>query len=467
MHPWRPVCSVPLPRPRRGAYKARVHPLAWALAGTLTLAPATSSGASPATPSAGTVDVGTAAEPPDAAAEPPGRLVFGPDHRGTLTLVDAGDREVAVVSLRPGRRTIVELPPGRYTLRDAAGTPVETIELRSDEARGVELPPTLTVAPSGRPAPSVRTAPERAPAVTTGRLGVAPPAAEEAEQEVELVRRRPWARWAAPLLSAIVPGAGQALNRQPGRGLAVFTGTVGLVLGTVATWAARDPNEGAMGDGPGRDGREVARLIGFAGLSTAAGLLYLGQILDAHAKAVGRRAPRPARDHVVALEVSRSTTVGFAAGRPPYDLYSDWSLAIMGQVAPRVTLGLSDASIKYARHRDMVTVQAGVRAAYRFFDRRRVWLAAGGGALLQGTRADRALEPLVPDLDAPRPDAERAFSVVPYVHFDARLFLLDRWSLGLVPRVSLPLAARRYGGGRALPRYATTFELGAVLGVYF
>ena len=168
MHPWRLVCSVPLPRPPRGAYKARVHPLAWALAGTLTLAPATSSGASPATPSAGTVDVGTAAEPPDAAAEPPGRLVFGPDHRGTLTLVDAGDREVAVVSLRPGRRTIVELPPGRYTLRDAAGTPVETIELRSDEARGVELPPSLTAAPSGRPAPSVRTAPERAPAVTTG-----------------------------------------------------------------------------------------------------------------------------------------------------------------------------------------------------------------------------------------------------------------------------------------------------------
>lgn len=465
MRPWRPACSVPLPRPPRGAYKAPVHPLAWALTGTLTLAPATSSGADPTTePSAGSVDVGASVEPEDAAVEPPGRLVLGPDHRGTLTIVDARDREVAVVSLRPGRRTLVELPPGRYTLRDAAGTPVATVELRSDEARGVELPPALTAPPSDRPAPPARLPPERAPAVTTGRLGAAPP---EAEQEVELVRRRPWARWAAPLLSAIVPGAGQALNRQPGRGLAVFTGTVGLVLGTVATWAARDPTEGAMGNGPGRDGRDVARLIGFAGLGTAAGLLYLGQILDAHAKAMGRRAPRPARDHVVALEASRSTTVGFAAGRPPYDLYSDWSLAIMGQVAPRVTLGLSDASIKYARHRDMVTVQAGVRAAYRFFDRRRVWLAAGGGALLQGTRADRALDPLVPNPDAPRPDAERAFSVVPYVHFDARLFLLDRWSLGLVPRVSLPLAARRYGGGRALPRYATTFELGAVLGVYF
>jgi hypothetical protein len=250
--------------------------------------------------------------------------------------------------------------------------------------------------------------------------------------------------------------------------LAVFTGTVGLVLGTVATWGARDPAAGAEGEAAaGRDGREIVRLGGLTALGTAAGLLYIGQILDAHAKAADRRPPRPARDHVVALEVSRSTTVGFAAGRPAYDLYDDWSLAIMGQVAPRVTLGLSDASIKYARHRDMVTVQAGVRAAYRFFDRRRVWLAAGGGALLQGTRADRALDPLIPDPDAPRADAERAFAAVPYACFDARLFLLDRWSLGLVPRVSVPLGNRRYGGGRTLPRYATTFELGAVLGVYF
>ena len=85
----------------------------------------------------------------------------------------------------------------------------------------------------------------------------------------------------------------------------------------------------------------------------------------------------------------------------------------------------------------------------------------------QPLRADRAHDPLVPTPGEPRADAERSFSAVPYLLFDARLFLLDRWSLGLVPRVSLPLAARRYGGGRALPRYATTFELGAVLGVYF
>ncbi len=56
---------------------------------------------------------------------------------------------------------------------------------------------------------------------------------------------------------------------------------------------------------------------------------------------------------------------------------------------------------------------------------------------------------------------------MPYVHFDARFFLLDRWALGLVPRVSVPLQARRFGGGHLLPRYATTFELLATMGVYF
>lgn len=414
-------------------------------------------------------------EPRDAspATGGPARLVLGPDLQGTIAVHDAQGHEVAAVALRPGRRTLVELPAGRYALVDAQGRELTTLRLHPDEVRGVDLPE-LAAHGSAPPRP---TSPPRTAgaAVATGRLGATTPddALAEAEREVELVRRRPWARWAAPLVSAVVPGAGQAINRQPGRGLAVFTGTVGLVLGAVATWAARDPSAGAAAGTTGGDAREIARLAGLSGLATAAGLLYVGQILDAHAQAAHRRPPRPARDHVIALEVSRSSTVAFAAGRPSYDLYADWSLAIMGQVFPRVTLGLSDASIKRGRPRDdrdardMLTVQAGVRATYRFFDRRRVWLAVGGGAIVQGTRANVALTPLSPDPDAPRPDAERAFSVVPYGLFDARLFLLDRWSLGLVPRVSLPLATRRFGGGRALPRYATTFELGAVMGVYF
>jgi hypothetical protein len=441
-----------LPRRRRAAYKARVLCVAWAIAGTLALAPASS----PASVSNG--EPGASSSAP----QEPAQLVLGPDHQGALTVVDDHGHAVADVALRPGRRTLVALPAGRYTLRDPSGEVLDTLELTPGEIRAPTLPATFS---SPAPARVPSASPAVRPAVVTGRLG---PASPSAEREVQLVRRRRWARWAAPLVSAVVPGAGQAIiDGQPGRGLAVFTGTVGLVLGAVAVWAVRDPSNGASGDGAGRDAQEIVRLGGFAGLTTAAGLLYLGQILDAHAQAVDRRPPRPMRDHVLALEVSRATTVGFAAGQPAYALYSDWSFAIMGQLAPRVSLGLADASLKLARPRNMVTVQAGVRATYRFFDRRRVWLATGGGVLLQGTRADPAREPLVPEPGAPDPDPERVFSAVPYVLFDARLFLLDRWSLGLVPRVSLPLLARRFSGGRTLPRYTTTFELGAVLGVYF
>ncbi|MCA9712203.1 MAG: hypothetical protein KDK70_40580 [Myxococcales bacterium] len=432
---------------------------AWALWGVLGLGP--SGAEAPATPAA------TPASP-SARAAGPARLVLGPGVTGTLHLVDEAGHVHAEVVLRPERPTRVEVPPGRYTLRDSEGHTVTSVEVEADQVRTVELPEAWQ-APEASPGPSsaVDRAPaavDRAPAVVEGSLtDPAPP------PEVEVVRRRPWARWAAPLLSAVVPGGGQALNGQPGRGLAIFTGTLGLVLGTVAVWAARDPAAGATpGDpGPGR-AREVVRLGALGGLGAAAGLLYVGQILDAHAQAVDRRPPTPSKSHRIALEVARYSTVGFAAGSPPaYDLYSDWSLAIMGQLVPRLSLGLSDLSIKVGRRRSMATVQAGARVAYRFFDRGRVWLSGGGGLLLQGTRADPALEPLVDDPAAPRADAERALSLVPYAHFDARLFLLDRWSLGLVPRISVPLWARRYRSGAALPRYATTFELGATLGVYF
>lgn len=455
---------------------------AWALAGVLGLAPGSgeppdagpgSSRADPPSqgPSSGSgeeADDGSSTEagPTAPATAGPGRLVVGPGRTGVLHVVDAGGQRVATVSLRPEGRTVVEIPPGRYTLRDAQGATVASVEAETDQVHAVDLPEAWQVepVPSARASGSAGSSAE-SPAVVTGPLASpdAPP-----PPEVELVPRRRWARWAAPLLSAVVPGGGQALNGQPGRGLAVFTGTLGLILGTVAVWGARDPAAGATPGDPGpSNAREIVRLGALGGLGAAAGLLYVGQILDAHAQAVDRRPPTPRRRHVIALEVARFSTVGFAPGQPAHDLYSDWSLAIMGQIVPRVTLGISDLGIKLARHRRMVTVQAGARAAYRFFDRGRVWLAAGGGVLLQGTRADAAVTPLVDDPDAPPPSAERALSMVPYAHFDARVFLLDRWSLGLVPRVSLPLWARRYRNGRSLPRYGTTFELGATMGVYF
>lgn len=491
MPPSRPACIARLPPRWAAAYKARVLHAAWALASVLALAagepgPAASSlGAAagwavaqavapnePSTPpssSSSSPGSGTASSDPESKPKPQadagadaagtGRLVFGPEARGALTVVDARGRVVASVVLRGSGRTMVELPPGRYSLRDPEGHEVSAVELEADQVRAVTLPDS-EVADAPPPKPDDAPPP---PAVVTGRLD---PDALDPASEVELVRRRRWARWAAPLLSAVVPGGGQALNGQPGRGLAVFTGTVGLVLGTIAVAAARNPTAGADPSEGGGGAREVVRLGALGGLGAAAGLLYVGQILDAHAQAVDRRAPDPRRGHVVALEVSRSSTVGFSPGQPSVDLYSDWSLAVMGQLVPRVTLGVSDLSIKLGRPDGRVTVQAGARAAYRFFERGRVWLGAGGGVLLQGTRANAALVPLTEGA-GPSGEAQRAISVVPYAHFDARLFLLDRWSLGVVPRVSVPLWARRYGGGRALPRYATTFELGATMGVYF
>ncbi len=441
-----------LPVTPRGAYKAGVHRLAWVVVGALSIG-SPSARAEPAT--------GGSSQ----AAEP-GRMIFGAGHRGTLEIIDEQGAPVASVALRADHPVVVQLPAGRYTLRDATGRAVETVVLSAGQAQAVELPETFRAeAPASASGPGP-VEPDR-PVVVTGRLG---PATPDAQQEVELVPRRRWARWAAPLLSAVVPGAGQGLNRQPGRGLAAFTGTLGLVLGTLALRSARDPTAGASADGPTRSSaRELSRLLGLAGLSSAAGLLYVGQILDAHAQAVRRGPVTPRRRHVLALELTRFTTVGFSAGQPAYDLYSDWSLGIMGQLVPRVSFGLADASIKYARYRELLTVQAGARATYRFYDRRRIWLSAGGGLLFQGTRGDPSVEP-VSEGDAAvaaGSSSERSFSAVPYVLFDARLFLLERWSLGLTPRVSVPLQPRRFGRGRALPRYATTFELGATMGVYF
>ncbi len=425
---------------------------AWALAGVLALPGAAT--ASPSSPSA--VETG--------ATEAPGRLVFGPASPSTVTVVDASGTTVATIAR--GRRVVVELPPGRYSLIDEQGQSLDEVEVVAGQALAALPDPPDGADPSVR-VDSKDPANDPSAVVTRGRLG---PPSIEAQQEVELIRRRRWARWAAPLLSAVVPGGGQAINGQPGRGLAAFTGTVGLVLGAVALAAARDPTAGATAAAGTGNGREIARLVGLAGLGQAAGLLYLGQVMDAHAQAVDRRPPRPRTRHVLALSVSRFTAVGFSPGQPAYDLYPDWSLAAMGQLVPRVSLGLADVGIQYARRRDTLTVQAGVRAAYRLFEGRRLWLSAGGGALLQGTRSQ---VPTTPTDDAGAMDGadstsiDRVFSLSPYGHFDARLFLLDRWSLGLMPRVSVPLWPRRFRGGRTLPRYATTFELGANVEVYF
>jgi hypothetical protein len=110
-------------------------------------------------------------------------------------------------------------------------------------------------------------------------------------------------------------------------------------------------------------------------------------------------------------------------------------------------------------------MQAGLRSMYRFFDRRRVWLSAGGGVILQGTSVRRPDRSLQPGEDARRVD--RRFGAVVYAQLELRWFLLDRLSLDLFPRVSLPITHRDYRPGQKIPRLATTFELGAGVGVHF
>ena len=56
---------------------------------------------------------------------------------------------------------------------------------------------------------------------------------------------------------------------------------------------------------------------------------------------------------------------------------------------------------------------------------------------------------------------------MPYVQLESRIFVLDRLSLDVSPRLSVPLGTRSYGRGAAIPRWSPTFELAAGPTVYF
>ncbi|MEO1065734.1 MAG: hypothetical protein AAFZ07_30370, partial [Actinomycetota bacterium] len=115
--------------------------------------------------------------------------------------------------------------------------------------------------------------------------------------------------------------------------------------------------------------------------------------------------------------------------------------------------------------RGAYVIQAGPRATWRFFDRKRIWLGLGGGFIFQGASSPPTGVGL--EESAASEEAERAFGAVPYLQVSGEWFLLDRWTLGLAPRISVPLTDRFYAQGRKIPRYSTTFELGASVGVRF
>jgi hypothetical protein len=71
-----------------------------------------------------------------------------------------------------------------------------------------------------------------------------------------------------------------------------------------------------------------------------------------------------------------------------------------------------------------------------------VWLGAGrrrdpAGQLRPSPAACRST-PTRP------PGNQSAFAAIPYGQLDLRYFILDRWSLNLVPRISAPLAGPRF-----------------------
>jgi hypothetical protein len=400
----------------------------------------------------------------------PGTLVLGP---ATATTVEVRDTNgpVATVSVTPHHPVKLTLPPGDYTVVASDGTEIGMVHLDEGDARGLALPGQVVASDEAAPPVPTPTAEKPRPALAT-------------EAPAPRKPRRPrdgrWKRWGAPLLSAIVPGLGQGINAQPGKAVGIFTATVGGSLGAAALWLLRDPDEGAARNDAGESrATEIARLGGFTVLTSGLGLLYLGQIFDAHATARGRKAS-PLLRYTLAIEVQRSTTVGQRPGEPAYALYDDFAVSLMGQVARRVTVGVSDLGVKLAP--ETFTLQGGLRSMYRFFDHRvrqprtpsRVWLAAGGGFIFQGS--SRARSPTVVGADPSRPtgaegdaelpEPERLFGAVVYAQLEGRWFLLDRWAIGLAPRISLPLTTRTYGQHKQIPRYSTTFELGAFVGVH-
>lgn len=369
---------------------------------------------------------------------------------GPVVVRDAAGEPLATLQLRPGNRVELALPPGEYRVEDSAQGGRITLsilagqrahfELRPDGARGVAGP---TALPAFGPPPP-------------------PPG------PLEPARPR-WKRVGAPLLSAAIPGLGQMVNRQPGKGAGFLIGAIALGVGAAVLMGAGGGTDvSSKGLASNSFGTEAMGAVGYGLLSGSLQMLYAAQIMDAYATAAGVSGPRPRSKHRVSVDLTRMATIGLRPGDPAAGFFPDWSLSVLGQVARRFSVGAGDLSIKQGRGFERSSLQGGLRLAYRFLERDRVWLGAAAGVILQGSFA-RPAPNRIPE-DAPLPGSEGSFAAVPYAQLDLRFFVLDRWSLNLIPRVSAPLAGPRFFNGpgdRVVPKHAATLELGTGVGVYF
>lgn len=262
--------------------------------------------------------------------------------------------------------------------------------------------------------------------------------------------------WASPLASTVLPGLGQLINGQGGKGVGLMFGTFSAALGAVLLYQLEN-------DGRRSPAAEYSRLIGYGVLSTAAPMLWIYGIADAYRVAAGRRL-EPHLDHRLRISVGRTMTVGFRADVRRPGFYDNWSVALMGQATRRFTVGVADLSLwPGARDRTQV-VSFGLRADYRVYEHPRLWLDLGLGTAMQiaSRHGPRPLDPA-------RPAARRelAFAAIPYGYLDLRCFVLDRLSLDFTPRLSVPVTTRYFSLNRSLPRFAPSLELGAGLSTYF
>ena len=376
-------------------------------------------------------------------------MSLGPANPTEVTVEDARGEVVATAQIRADVSTVVHLPPGSYVVRGAGSIPPLAVE--AGQTLSPVLPGQVEV-----DAEVEVDAPPAAP--TVARLPTTPPAKSEAQASTRTA-------WRAPLMSTFVPGLGHAWAGKPLWGVGILATMTGAVVGAAVLGLNADTSDGATPSDAGRP-PGYARLGGFVALTSVAGALYIGQIFDAHR--VERGAVLRPEAGRVQLRFDRLTSVSMAPGRPRAAVYDDLSLAALVRVSPRVRVGPSDASVKLGP--EQTVLQLGVRATAQVFGPtamhplRRFSLSAGGGVLGQVATQRRTTQSLELG-EAPRTETQRAGGAVPYVLADARLFVARRWSVGALGRFGVPLTPRRYAGGRSLPAYAPSLELGVSLGV--
>lgn len=373
----------------------------------------------------------------------PGTIVLAPERAGEYRLYDhTGSPIGAPLQLGDGKQSELQLPAGVYHVHGPTG--IDTIVI-------VEGP---TLAWDGaRVIPRDVWAADLEQRRLDAELAASQPAALAAAPPQP---RSNWRVWASPLGSAVVPGLGQFFNGQGGKATGLLFGTLGSAAGAGVLYSLGN-------DGTRPLGSEYARLIGYGTLSTTAMLLWVYGIADAYRVASGKRV-RGHVDHRVRVSLSRMMTVGFRADDSRPGFYDDWSVSIMGQAARRFSIGVSDLSVKPGGVGGPQVWQLGLRLDYRVVERERLWLDLAVGSLFQIAVGQQAA-PLDPELGAPA--SVTRLGAVPYGQLDLRVFVLDRLSIDLVPRLAIPVTTRYYSVNRALPRYAPELELGAGLSTYF